>query len=325
MYILKVYICIITKLLYDLSMKFEIIINDDFCNYCDEEGLKGIDNKKILSLINDFEDGKWRYPKFQNFIWDNIKETALNAKERKALIGGEGTIFSKAVNKLRLIEDVNDEYNGKAGEIGEIILYGIMKHKYNALPIVPKIFYKQNKQDFAKGSDSVHIVIEDEENFTLWFGESKFYNKLEDSRLRKIVDSVHESLKIEKLKKENSIITGLSDLDELEGINTHLKEKIKSFLSEDTPIDYIKPILNIPILLIHECEITKLETENRVEYKNAIIKYHRDRATSYFKKQIAICSSIHKYSEIKFHIILFPVPDKKIIEDKFLTIANAHK
>lgn len=307
-------------------MKFEIIIDDDFCHYCNDGELKNIDNKKILSLINDFEDGKWRYQKFQNFIWDNIKETALNAKERNALINeGEGSVFAKAVSKLRLIEDLNDEYNGKAGEIGEIILYGIMKHKYNALPVVPKIFYKQNKQDFAKGSDSVHIVIEDDKNFTLWFGESKFYNKIEDSRLQKIVDSVHESLKIEKLKKENSIITGLSDINELEDINEDLKEKIKSLLSDDTPIDYVKPILNIPILLIHECEITKQETENKKEYKDAIIKYHRDRATSYFRKQIATCSSIHKYSEIKFHIILFPVPDKKIIEDKFLTIANAHK
>jgi hypothetical protein len=33
--------------------------------------------KNILSLVNDFENGNWRYDKFQNYIWDNIAETAL--------------------------------------------------------------------------------------------------------------------------------------------------------------------------------------------------------------------------------------------------------
>ncbi|HAT3992538.1 TPA: DUF1837 domain-containing protein [Elizabethkingia anophelis] len=305
-------------------MNFEILINDNFCKYCDDSTLKGIDNKKVLSILNDFEDGKWRTDKFQNFIWNNIKETALNARERNALIG-EGSIISRAVSKLRLIDDPNDKYNGKAGEIGEIILYGIMKHFYKALPIVPKIFYKQNKQDFAKGSDSIHIVIEDEENFSLWFGESKFYDSIENSRLQNIVNSVNESLKKEKLKKENSIITGLKDLEEFTEISLALRHKIISLLDEENSIDTIKPILNIPILILHECTITKNETDNSLNYKSEIIKFHKDRATKYFEKQINTCSSVHLYSKIKFHLILFPVPEKKQIEDKFLQIAQAHK
>ena len=27
-------------------------------------------SKRILGLVNDFEDGKWRYEKFQNYIWE---------------------------------------------------------------------------------------------------------------------------------------------------------------------------------------------------------------------------------------------------------------
>lgn len=65
-----------------------------------------------------------------------------------------------------------------------------MKDHYSALPIVPKIFYKQNKKDEAKGSDSVHIVIESRDSFSLWFGESKFYNSIENARLDKIISSV---------------------------------------------------------------------------------------------------------------------------------------
>lgn len=307
-------------------MKFEILINDNFYNHCNDAKLTPITNKKILSIVNDFENGKWRFEKFQRFIWNNIKETALSIQERESLINeGEDSILTESAKKLRLIDDPLDNDNGKGGEIAEILLYGIMKNHFNAIPVVPKIFYKQNSKDYAKGADSVHIVIEDENNFSLWFGESKFYNTIENARLQKIVDSVNESLKLEKLKKENSIITNISDIDRLDSISSDLKVKIKKYLDQGESIDLIKPILNIPILLLHECEITKKTNELSDDYKNEIIAFHKDRATKYFEKQINTCSGTHKYSEIKFHIILFPVASKKEIEDKFILKANSYK
>lgn len=306
-------------------IEFEVLINDDFCRYCNNDTLIGIDNAKLLSIINDFEDGEWRYKKFQNFIWNNIKDTALNEKERQSLIGDEGSIIERAVSKLRLTEDSNDNYNGKGGEIGEIVLYGIMRRHYKALPVVPKIFHKQNINDFAKGADSVHIVVENEDEFSLWFGESKFYNGIDNTQIDRVINSVSNSLQIDTLKKEKSIIIGLNDINEFDEISEKLKSKILELLSKDTSIDIIKPILNIPILILHECKITKNETELKDEYRENIITFHKERATKYFEKQIKKCSSIHKYSEIKFHLILFPVPNKSKIEDKFLKIAEVYK
>jgi len=143
---------------------FEILIEDIFSNVTQNNSLDPMDNKTVLSLLNDFENGKWRYDKFQRFIWNNIKETALSYKERQALLNdGEDSVLTEAAKSLRIAED-----NGKGSEISEILLYGIMKHHYNALPVVPKIFYKQNSQDNAKGSDSVHIVIENDDiNFNI--------------------------------------------------------------------------------------------------------------------------------------------------------------
>lgn len=307
-------------------MKFQILIDDDFSKQTLDSNLNPIHNKKILSIVNDFEDGQWRFEKFQNFIWNNIKDTALSVQERDSLIEeGEGSVLSGAAKKLRLLDDPNDSDNGKGGEIAEILLYGIMKHHYKAIPVVPKIFYKQNKQDYAKGADSVHIVIENENEFSLWFGESKFYNSIENARLQKVVDSVHESLKLEKIKKENSIITNISDIDKLNSISDFLKTKIKEFLKQETSIDLIKPILNIPILLLHECTITSSKKEYSIEYENSIKEFHKERATKYFEKQIKTCEGIHKYSEIRFHIILFPVANKKQIEDKFIYKAKSYR
>lgn len=300
---------------------FDILIDDSFIQMCQNEALSPIHNKYVLSLVNDFEDESWRYSKFQSFIWDNIAETSLSQKEREKLVSKSHSELVAAAKNLRLTDA--DEV-GSGSELAEIVLYGIMKHYYNALPVVPKIFYKQNAQDNAKGADSVHIVIEKDNDFSLWFGEAKFYNSIEDARLNTIIDSINNSLQTEKLKKENSIITNVSDIDSLVD-NHELCKKIKDALSPQESIDSIKPKIHIPILLLHECSITQGANCMSDEYKESIVNYHKDRANSYFKKQIEHLGAIFRYGEIKFHLILFPVPSKKNIVDKFISNVKFYK
>lgn len=304
-------------------LTFEILIDDTFANVTTDKALSPIDNKSVLSLINDFEDGAWRYRKFQEFIWDNITETALSSKERLSLIDKPLSSLTEAAKKLRLTDTAKDD-KGQGSELAEIVLYGIMKHHYKALPVVPKIFYKQNAQDFAKGSDSVHFVLDGEDDFSLWFGEAKFYNSIEDVRLDSIVQSVENSLQTDKLKKENSIITNVCDIDNLT-ISDDLKKKIKELLSTRESMDNLKPKLNIPILLLHECPITQKCTTLTDAYKNEIKEHHLQIAESYFKKQLAKMAGLHMYKEIKFHIILFPVPVKETIVKKFVENVDHYK
>jgi hypothetical protein len=151
-------------------MVFTTLIDEAFAGPTFDKSLTPIDNKRILSLINDFEDGEWRYSTFQNFIWDNIAETALSFRERESLIGQSYSLLVAAAKNLRLTDKSTDE-KGRGSELAEIFLYGIMRHHYKCLPVVPKIFYKQSSQDYAKGADSVHIVIENSRDFSLWLGE----------------------------------------------------------------------------------------------------------------------------------------------------------
>jgi len=304
-------------------MQFEILINDLFININTDPNLLPIHNKSVLSVINDFEDGDWRFNKFQQFIWNNIAETALSYRERDCLIGSSASILAESAKKLRLTDKPKDISNGS--ELAEIVLYGIMKHYYNALPVVPKIYYKQNPQDNAKGADSVHIVLEPNNDFSLWFGEAKFYNSIDDARLYEIIKSVKNSLATDKLKKENSIITDLTDIDNLVE-NKVVLDKIKSALSSQNSIDNIKSKINIPILLLHECDITKKQNYLTQEYKDELITYHKERSQSYFKKQVnSFGQTLSQYSEVKFHIILFPVPSKINIVNKFLSNVEFHK
>jgi len=297
-------------------IEFEVIIDDSMMSLAigDKEIRTSANN--LIGMVNDFEDGDWRHEKFNNFIWDNIADTALSLREREALKSKPRTILIESAKKLRLAESPGDI--GRGSELAEIVLYGIMRHKFKAIPVVPKIFYKQNSQDNAKGADSVHIVVGDNGKFTLWFGEAKFYNSIEDSRLSSIVESVGNSLQTDKLKKENSIITNLGDLDLID-LDDEMRTKIKKSLSNMNTIDPLKEIINIPILLLHECSLTASSKETTEDYLEGVRSYHKERAISYFKKQFSALKGVFKYSSLTFHLILFPVPQKAPIIDNFVS------
>jgi len=302
------------------NIEFEVLIDDSLSNVATIEEFKSVANKSLLSMVNDFEDAKWRFGKFQNFLWDNVAETALSANERKALISQSHTSLVESAKNLRLSDS---DVTGEGSEIAEIFLYGVMKNHFGALPVVPKIFYKQNSQDNAKGSDSVHIVVNGND-FTLWFGEAKFYNSIENSRLPSIISSVLNSLKTDKIKKENTIITNVSDLDHL-GIPDDIKTKIKEALKPRNSIDDIKHIINVPIMILHECDTTRGAIDLSEEYKKSIRDHHIERGQSYFLKQLSKAIEVHKYEQVSFHLILFPVPEKSQIVQRFTSLASMYK
>ena len=105
------------------SITFDILINKAFADICTTEGLTPIDKKHVLSLLNDFEDGKWRYERFNDYIWNNIALTALSKQERDDLIDEPKTKLRRSAKNLRLLD--NDE-RGKGSEIAEILLYYAM-------------------------------------------------------------------------------------------------------------------------------------------------------------------------------------------------------
>lgn len=309
----------------DPSLFFDVLFDSDLQSFCTDKTLIPIDKKRVLGLANDFESGKWRSTRFHQFIWNNIALTALTKKERESLIFEPDTLTLRAAQKIRFPSE-NDP--GKGGEIAEIFLYGVMKHFYNAVPVVPKIYYKQNIQDNAKGADSVHIVLDESEvGFSVWFGEAKFYSDIQDVRLDAVVTSVKNALDDQKLKKENSIILGINDLKEYlqEQKKDALFEKIKRHLDENASLDTLKPLLHIPILLIYECEITANANEYTETYRMNVIKYQKERAEAYFKKQVHKLKDIFKYQEIHFHLILFPVPNKERIVNTFLKKVSERK
>ena len=139
---------------------FEVIIDDTLYNLTTQ----GTNKNYILSAVNDFQDGEWWYEKFNDYIVDNIVLTALSASERTKIPNSSHSQLKKACRNLRLTTSQNDK--GRGSEIAEIMLYAFMNEHFNALPIVPKIFNKQNPNMYAFGADGVHIVL-DKNDFSI--------------------------------------------------------------------------------------------------------------------------------------------------------------
>lgn len=300
--------------------RFDILINDCFMNFNPDRGkIQPDDNDFLLSVVNGFEDGHWMKKNFQDFIFNNIAQTALNAEEREKCVDDRYSALTEAAKHLRLIEDI-----GKGSEIAEVVLYGIMKHHYKAISATPKIFYKQNDNDNAKGADAVHILLTKDGDFQLWLGEAKFYNSIEDGRFAEPLNSVEQMLKTSILRKEIGVMTSLNELDH-QIRDIELVERIKKALQGDVSIDDIKPHIHVPILLLYECDITAGTKRMDDAYKKAIIDYHKERAVSFFDKQIKKLGNVDNYSCIQFHLILFPIPKKDEVVDWFLNRAKSMK
>lgn len=294
---------------------FEVIIDDTLYNLTTQ----GNDKDNILSAINDFQDGDWWYEKFNDYIFDNIVLTALSAAERAKIPNSSFSQMKKACRNLRL--STSDKDNGRGSEIAEILLYAFMKEHYNALPVIPKIFDKQNPKMYAFGADGVHIVL-DEDDFSIWYGEAKFYEKIDLPQLKKIANSVHNSLETAKIRKENSLVTDLRDLEELLKDDSR-KDNILLLLDDKTSIDKLKPHLHIPIMILYECELTAKQHELTDDYKNGLKSIQMENAKSYFTIQDELCKDrIFKYSDITFHLIYFPVPNKDKVVNNFTSYAE---
>lgn len=309
----------------DKMKNFDIVVNTCLADIESRSKKSDFDeNDFLLSVVNGFEDGKWREDLFRQFVMNNIAQTGLSADERENICTVDPyTQITRSIMNLRLV----DCENGQGSEIAEIVLYGIMRYHYNALPVVPKIFYKQNSNDNAKGADSVHIVIdEDKMDFTLWLGEAKFFNDIADERLYDPINSIFEALGTEKIKKENSIITNIKDLEYVIN-NPDIRKKVKEVLHHDVSIDEVKKRLHVPIMLLHECSITKGARDLSPEYLEEIKHYHLNRAERFFmshnnkqKKE-----GVYGFENIMFHLILFPVPNKENIVNWFVERANQIK
>lgn len=299
-----------------MSFPFKIVIEDDWLVPPNHHHCLSDLNHHLCGICNDYEDEEWWLDKFMRFVWDSVSQTALTRRAETMLKNEEAyhSIQELSLNNLR--KCLNSSNSGKGSEVAEIVLYGIMRRHFRAIAAVPKIFYKQNPNVPVHGADSVHIIVDERSGeFSVWYGEAKFYKSFE-SALSSLLDSVESSLEKRAITKENQILVNLRDLDYCVS-DTNVRNNIVEFLSENTSMDEIKKILHVPMLLLCESSMVSeykcFSDECRQKFESKFLAI----ANSYFETQKERLKSLCGYERINFHLVLFPVKSKEEIMERF--------
>ena len=299
----------------DEDYYFDIIIDiqlmDLYKEYEEKENFKyDIKYFSVLGLTNKYINGEWNLEYFCTFFEDNIIFSALSKEELDSLDKPKTKLKKAFYNLKEIKKKDNDKIEITDGEVGEVFLYGIMYEYYDAINLVPKIFYKQNRNDNVKGADSVHITISNKE-IGIWFGEAKFYLDIK-SAISQAVSSISEFFENLIYKELSISYPYLKDYKN--DIDKESFNKLKYLLKEEN-IDKLKEYLHVPILILYEEE--KLKDVKSIDefISEEINSIFIDNAMSLLKKQIIEFQkhNIFKYESIKIHIIFFPILNKKDI------------
>lgn len=300
---------------------FDVIIADENLYWYIQGYKASMEEERILGLANDYEDSKWRTDLFCDKVMDYLSLCALSDEERTKCLVSPYSMTGRAVSRLNSCTENSRACNN--GEIAEILLYGIMKYYFKAEESIPKIFYKQNSNNLVTGADSIHIVIKDG-NFSFWLGEAKFYHNLNQA-MNAAIQSVKNMLGRAKLDKEKSYISGIKDLRGSEKLSPY-RDEIVNILSAASSVDRFRRKLHIPVLLIFSDEIVGKANELDEELRNKLKCKYIDDAKSFFEKlKIGFDNEAELCRGVKFHLILFSVPDVKAINKKFLDLKNRFK
>lgn len=268
--------------------------------------------KELLrGLVSKFENGQWTDTPFRAFVWRHMKTACLTPSESAVIVGNPDEKLKDAVRRLR---KEKPQSKSRGSEIAEICLYGILKEFYGCSVAISKIFHKQNRNDTVKGADSVHFRISDDGAITYWYGEAKFYKSIGDLQINKIVESVADIFDEQKMEHENSIVIHSTDLGEALGSSEAGAEVRDTFAQGMT--DKLKRRLHIPILLVYEFKPDDIVDEESFRLK---VKEHQEAlAKAYYLEHIKKIGCLPYYTDVHFHLILFPVPLKKDLVDRFI-------
>ena len=191
-----------------MSMEIQVSRNflDLFYHEIDNLTIDECHTKLNLHVLK-IENNKFSYHELMNSLFDSIITYSLSRKEQEVYKNNPGLKYIKAVQKLR-------DYKSNDGELGEILLYCFLETHLNAPKIFTKLELKTSNNDYVKGSDGVHLLKIDDQNYQLVFGESKL-----DQKLSKSLYNAFKSINDFITRPNNNIN------DEIGLLNSHLEKE----------------------------------------------------------------------------------------------------
>lgn len=254
----------------------------------------------------DYEAGDWNYQQFIAWLQTHIPEYALTYSELRVI--NPRNQFELTAKAARLIHDRDKEGIDKKGEIGELILHGLIRDIYQTEPLISKIYYKSHASDNVKGFDCVHIIFDPEINeiSSLWLGEAKFHGDA-GRAIKRAFESVSGFLEAKKMRHEFMLIR--NHLDDVHPA----KHRAEELLAETTSLDQIKAKICVPVLITYESGSMKAHSRICDDFLYDIEAEMRANIQKFLEQ----FSSVD--TDVDIHVFFFPLKDKvktlKIFKD----------
>ena len=246
----------------------------------------------LIVVCAGFEGGAWRAQDLVDDLFQrHLPSFALSFTDLTSIDG------ETAARSLKQAADIvyNTNKYGSRGEMGELILHGVAKDFFGALPAVSKIYYKDSANDTVKGFDCVHVT-ETQGELVLWLGEVKFYSNLAQA-IRDAADELRSHLEAEFLKREFLAIT-----NKLDPAWPHTESLIE-MLDAANSLDDIVSSIRVPVLLTYDSKAVADSNAVSPEYVAALEIEARTAWESF-------ASKLDLPLPVTLELILLPVEEK---------------
>lgn len=257
-------------------------------------------NSKLNLHILKIENNQFCYPELINELSNHFISFSLSRKDIADFKKNEkyGELYRKAASKFR-------DYNVNEGEAGELLLFCFLESHLKAPKILTKLEIKLSSNDYAKGSDGIHLLELAPKNYQLIFGESKLDQSLTTS-ISQAFKSIHDFL----TRKKNNIHDEIGLINSQlckeafdEDLYQFLKSVIMPKASDSDPI-----VKNNAFAIFAGFEIDPTDEEKRMsnnEFLKLIkskIKVEVESKMSHIKKKI----EEYKLYSYTFYVYVFP-------------------
>lgn len=283
-------------------MKFKPTISDNFLDLfykeieCDVPDTHSKLNLHILKI----ENNQFCYDELIKQLGNHMIPFALSKKEIKEF-GKDQRYFElvkKAGSKFR-------DYNVNDGEAGELLLFCFLESHLKAPKILTKLEIKLSSNDYAKGSDGIHLLELAPKNYQLIFGESKLDKNLTTS-ISQAFKSINDFLTREKNNIHDEIGLINSQLCK-EAFDEDLYQFLKSVIMPKANIT--DPIVkNNAFAIFAGFEFDPTDEEKRLSNDRFLkliksrIKSEVESKMSHIKKKI----EEYKLYNYTFYVYVFP-------------------
>ncbi len=184
---------------------------------------------------------------------------------------------------------------------GELLLYGILKERFNSEKFVTKVLLSGDVNSEATGFDCAHISLEDGIK-TFWMGESKFHNTdLENLSISRFLKEVHKrAIKLDGPETEFVILP--SHTEDTSFLSRDEINETMEFIRNNQKPNGMLVNLNLPILFIIN--------RGKKEFKELVKKYFER------LEEQNLELNLNKFNKVQFLLILLPIETVKLLREK---------